>query len=463
MKLETEVCVIGGGPAGSTISMSLARLGHEVLLLEKSDFPRRHVGESFSPGILSLLDALGIRERVESTQFITTTPVVRWSGESAESLHHAPGLLVDRGQFDLMLLTAARDAGVKIVQPAQAANPSLDQTRDWSIPARGNVGSLLIKARFLVDASGRSFLLKGRRRRTSVPTLALSGYWQNTTYARTQTIVEAGPGEWYWGGPSGRDLFNAIVFIDPRRCLEKTGSIEDLYLRLLQKSSLLRDCLRGTLATDVHACSSSSFYDAECVDQNFIKVGEASFAIDPLSSQGVQVAIQSAAHGAIVVHTLLKKPEYSKAALEFYRARQIETVARVANTASDFYAEQRSFGAQPFWAKRSQKLMREAPRSNKRNSGTIPADRQLRFAETLRLHDVPVIDGNIIRYKAALDGSSLSRPVAFIGGFEVETLFSSLKYGFSVPDLIQSWAKRMTSAQSLEILQWLWSQDLIEV
>src|SRR5688572_29358999 len=62
---ETEICVIGGGPAGSTVARELASLGHDVILVERAPFPRRHIGESLSPGILPLLDLIGIRNRIE--------------------------------------------------------------------------------------------------------------------------------------------------------------------------------------------------------------------------------------------------------------------------------------------------------------------------------------------------------------------------------------------------------------
>ncbi|MDQ3048845.1 MAG: FAD-dependent oxidoreductase, partial [Bacteroidota bacterium] len=44
-----DVIVIGGGPTGSTAGTLLARKGYKVLILEKSKFPREHVGESMVP------------------------------------------------------------------------------------------------------------------------------------------------------------------------------------------------------------------------------------------------------------------------------------------------------------------------------------------------------------------------------------------------------------------------------
>ena len=60
-----DVLVVGGGPAGSTISALLAERGRDVVMLEKAHHPRFHIGESLLPANVALLDRLGVRERVE--------------------------------------------------------------------------------------------------------------------------------------------------------------------------------------------------------------------------------------------------------------------------------------------------------------------------------------------------------------------------------------------------------------
>ena len=61
-----DVLVIGGGPAGSTISALLAQRGRDVVLLEKSRHPRFHIGESLLPFNMPLFERLGVAKEIES-------------------------------------------------------------------------------------------------------------------------------------------------------------------------------------------------------------------------------------------------------------------------------------------------------------------------------------------------------------------------------------------------------------
>ena len=59
------------------------------------------------------------------------------------------------------------------------------------------------------------------------------------------------------------------------------------------------------------------------VGHDYIRVGEASIAIDPLSSQGIQTALLSAVQGSAAVHTILTAGYDPLPAVEFYRERQL--------------------------------------------------------------------------------------------------------------------------------------------
>ena len=79
-ELVTEICVVGGGPAGAAIARQLARLGHQVCLVEKAVFPRAHIGESLPPSILPVLDLLDLRQIVEAAGACRPeSAFIRWS------------------------------------------------------------------------------------------------------------------------------------------------------------------------------------------------------------------------------------------------------------------------------------------------------------------------------------------------------------------------------------------------
>ncbi|MCW3053067.1 MAG: hypothetical protein JWN14_2237, partial [Chthonomonadales bacterium] len=290
--IRTDICVLGGGPAGAAIARRLALLGHEVWIVERAQFPRAHIGESLTPGILPLLDLLGVRSRVEEAEFLRPdAAMIRW--EDATEMRALPagerGFQVDRGRFDALLLEAACEAGAQLLQPAIAGKPVREGAQQWRVPLRFQGQDLLLQARFVVDATGRRATLGGPKRRSGTPTLALFAYWKQAGMMGSETRVEAGREAWFWGAPLPDGTFNATVFLDPKRGVGHTRhDLENLYRNLLAESSLLGGCLEGVPAGEMVACNATTYQDPQPVGEDFLKVGEASFSIDPLSSQGVQ-------------------------------------------------------------------------------------------------------------------------------------------------------------------------------
>lgn len=459
--LDSEICVIGGGPAGATVARRLALLGHRVCLLERSEFPRPHIGESLTPGIIPLLDFLGLRDSIEQAGFLRPHgAVVSWSGqpEFAETGGER-GFQVDRGRFDQILLAEAASAGVRVLQPALAQTPRRRGGR-WWIPLTIAGEQSSVTAGFVVDASGRRSLLPGNRQRDDAATLALYAYWTQTGIDDPSTRVEAGSDEWYWGAPLPDGTFNATVFVDPVRCAAAgRRGLSDFYQTLLSSSVLLAPCLSGHRVSDVVACDASRRFVAAPVGDDFIKVGEASFTIDPLSSQGVQAAITSAMQASIVVHTLLKHSENAPVAMAFYRERQIESLASDRATSAAFYREKASSCARPFWQKRAgqtpvdaQPLPQNEPLAN-----TV----MVRWSADVQHVDVPVIRGDVIESCRGLRHPSLGRPIAFLEGIPVELLTGVFTTATSVEQLIHIWSMQMPAEQACRILSWLWSRHLV--
>ena len=464
--LDVDVCVTGGGPAGATIARRLALLGHRVCLVEKSRYPCPKVGESLPPNILPLLDLLGVRDQIENGSFLRPDKsIIHWS-DAKERLKFQTdqrGLLVDRGRFDRLLLESAREAGVIILQPAQALRPTLDEDECWHIPVRCGAGLTEIKAKYLAEATGRYSLLGAKKARCSAPMIALYGYWRNVRIDTSAIMVEAGVEEWFWGAPLPDGSFNAMVFTDPdccRRIARPGRGLESLYRSLLAGSSLLRDCLTGTLASKVTACDASSYVDDHPIDEHSIKVGESSFSIDPLSSQGVQAAITSGLQGSIAVHTILTRAENSAAAIQFYRQRQREAVALHCNLSAHYYSQARFSGTGAFWQKRSAAESKPHPVDSER-SPILFDDLRLSLSDAARFVTTPCITGNIITNIQALTHPKLERPVAYLKNIEASLLLDSIPQGGTVADITKAWSGHFSRGDSVETVNWLYRMGVL--
>ena len=82
---ETDVVVIGGGPAGSSAAIVLAERGHRVAQLEKSRHPRFHIGESLLPANLPLFERLGVAGEVRAIG------MRKWGAEFVSPWHGGRG------------------------------------------------------------------------------------------------------------------------------------------------------------------------------------------------------------------------------------------------------------------------------------------------------------------------------------------------------------------------------------
>ena len=199
--------------------------------------------------------------------------------------------------------------------------------------------------------------LPGRRERAPAPARRRRrrrprrGRWRCTpcgaAATRAATAADARSRRWPRAG-CGERICPAARFgrwrsSIPRRCARTGGDARRLYRRLLAGSRAVRRRWPRTAgpAAGVQACDATSYAVATPIDERAVRVGEAAFAIDPLSSSGVQTAIQTGLAAAAAVHSILAPDGDRDAAIEYYGAHQRHAVARHAATAAALYAEHR--------------------------------------------------------------------------------------------------------------------------
>jgi flavin-dependent dehydrogenase len=458
-RLECAICVLGAGPAGAAISRRLSQLGHSVILLEKAPFPRAHVGESLTGGILPLVDALGLRECLENAGFYRPArALVRWAGRPEHDVQHSGerGFQVDRGRFDRILADAAVEAGTTLLQPVRVA--AIRRTdRGWRVDASLQDQPISIDSAFLVDSTGRTNLLRGRCTLCSEPLLAVSAYWRNDPASGFETRVESSTTEWFWGAPLPDGSFNATVFVDPKMYRAFPPS---LYESLLNRSTLLSDCTRGQRLTEVSVCDATSYIAEDLASKDSIKIGEAAFTIDPLSSQGVQTAIGSALHASTVLNTIVRRPCNVDAALDFYRNRQRASAELHRAAAAGFYADAADYYQTDFWIRRG--AGNRVPAPGTRAAPDLPApDTVVHLSPALKATTVACIRGDYIAELRGFAHPALRVPLVFIGDVAVAELLESVSYPTAARNLVQGWTPLVPAESGFEILCQLWAAGVL--
>jgi flavin-dependent dehydrogenase len=129
LSVEVDVAVVGGGPSGAATAHYLATRGHEVLVVEKKNFPREKTcGDGLTPRAVKVLEEMGLGDELKTWESVQGLRI-HGAGRSMElpfpELTDWPsyGLVKPRKDLDRLVLAKAEEFGAKVLFGTQATEP----------------------------------------------------------------------------------------------------------------------------------------------------------------------------------------------------------------------------------------------------------------------------------------------------------------------------------------------------
>ena len=286
--------VAGGGPAGSTAALELSRRGLSVALIEQDNYLGFRVGETLPPVIRAKLTELGLWE-----QFLATDPLqsygIQSAWETSTPRHqdfvrnpYGCGWHVDRARFDEMVASAAAGAGAQLLVSAQVKSCHKQADGRWQLEVAQRGTMLTLSGRMLVDATGRRALLASKLGTQTHVVDRLIGAVALSQRRQTEqwTLIEAMENGWWYSAPLPGNCMVLTYMTDAD--LWKASSWADL-LRSAPLTSLRADAIE--VPSPMQIVSAGSIIRHPVAGPDWIAIGDAALAFDPLAGQGVLKSI----------------------------------------------------------------------------------------------------------------------------------------------------------------------------
>jgi flavin-dependent dehydrogenase len=353
---HTDVVVIGGGPAGSTVSTLLAQQGVKVVVFERETFPRFHIGESLIPETYWVLKRLGMLDTMHQSRFVKkysvqfvnavgkeSAPFYFWDNKPHEC---SQTWQVVRSEFDQMMLDNARRHGATVHEGTRVMNVVFEGDRAVGVKLKDRE----VRAKVVVDASGQNGLIANRLHlRVWDPILNKGAIWsyfegayRDTGRDEGATMVLQTPDKqgWFWYIPQHDDIVSVGVVAPFDYLFVKRGKdFEKTFNEEVDRAPAVKKRIAGSTRVTGHfATKDYSYRTTKAAGDGWVLVGDAWGFLDPLYSSGVLLALKSGELAADAIVEGLKNGDTSGAQLGNWAPNFNTGVDRMRRLVCEYYA-----------------------------------------------------------------------------------------------------------------------------
>ena len=357
--MPADVIVIGGGPAGSTVSTLVAQRGYRVELFERERFPRFHIGESLIPETYWVLERLNMLPKMRQSHFVKkysvqfvnaagklSAPFYFWDNKPHEC---SQTWQVVRSEFDKMMLDNAREHGVVVNEGVRVVDVIFDGTSASGVTIQREGGAREdVRSKVIVDASGQNGLLMNRfGLRLWDPVLnkgAIWTYWKGAhrdtgrDEGATIVIQTANRKGWFWYIPLHDDLVSVGVVAPFDYLFKNRGEREQTYREEVEGCPAVKERVAtATRTTGYFATKDYSYRSKQLAGDGWVLVGDAFGFLDPLYSSGVLLALKSGQLAADAIVEGLAKGDVSAKQLGGWESMFNQGVDRMRRLVCEYY------------------------------------------------------------------------------------------------------------------------------
>ncbi|WP_222167077.1 NAD(P)/FAD-dependent oxidoreductase [Edaphocola aurantiacus] len=325
--IQTDVLVIGAGPAGTVAASIIKNAGYNVEIVEKMQFPRFVIGESLLPRCLEALEEAGFMPALKEKQFqekwgakfVKDGAICDFTFNEQHSDGYKYAWQMPRADFDSTLADECERKGIPVHYLSEVIDIKIDEQGHSITTIQKEDGTTFqVAAKFIVDGSGygrvipRMFNLDKPAQLPTRKTIFchMEDPRRMTVEEPNRIVIYAQDTDcWIWTIPFATGV-TSVGFVALPEYFDQYGSDEDIvtkFRKMIEAEPNLRERFRDVewkfepRILQGWSATSTTFFG-----KGFVLTGNVTEFLDPIFSSGVTLATVSSQKAANLVIKHLK-------------------------------------------------------------------------------------------------------------------------------------------------------------